>query len=77
MPPKEAAEAVQAFEKETGEVSGASKVKSALAKARRALKKKEPDVAKAKEEFAKAVALYDGQAGWRKAAQGEIAAGSR
>ncbi|MGI9355800.1 MAG: TRAP transporter large permease subunit, partial [Rhizobiaceae bacterium] len=73
--PARAIEAIQAFEKETGEVSGASKVKSALAKARRALKNKEPDVEKAKEEFAKAIALYEGQTGWREAAKGEITAG--
>jgi len=74
-PPKEVADAIQDFEREVGEVSGTSKVKSALAKARRALKKKEPDIAKAKEEYAKAVALYDGQAGWRKAAQGTLTDG--
>ena len=75
MQPARAIEAIQAFEKETAEVSGASKVKSALAKARRALKNKEPDVEKAKEELAKAIALYEGQTGWREAAKGEITEG--
>ncbi len=74
-PPEEAMDIVQVLEKEFGEVAGASKIKSALAKSRRTLKKKQPDLDKAKSEFEEAASLYEGQTVWRKATQGALAEG--
>ncbi len=75
QPPKEAMGIVQSLEKEFGEVAGGSKIKSALAKSRRALKKKQPDLDKAKAEFEKALGLYGEQTEWRKATQGALTQG--
>ena len=48
-----------------GDVEGADEVKAQLRNARRALKDKEPDRAKALEFYDKAVAAYEAQATWR------------
>jgi len=64
-PPEEAHELVNALSKAFGKVDGAGDVKSPLSKARRALKNKNPDPAKAMAEYEKAVAAYAEQKVWR------------
>ncbi|MEM7547313.1 MAG: SLC13 family permease [Pseudomonadota bacterium] len=49
-----------------GDIAGADDVKSALSKARRALRKRSFDPAKAMEEFEEAVTAYNDQKNWRK-----------
>ncbi|HEY5717040.1 MAG TPA: C4-dicarboxylate ABC transporter permease, partial [Motiliproteus sp.] len=62
---------IEAVERVLGD-TGASSVKSALAKARRALKK-EPDVEKAAKQLQQALARYQDELQWRQRAQGELA----
>ncbi len=64
-PPEEAEELVNELSRDFGRVDGAGDVKSALSKARRALKNKTPDPVKAMEEYEEAVAAYDEQKVWR------------
>lgn len=63
--PVEAHELVNDLSKAFGKVDGADDVKSPLSKARRALKNKNPDLAKAIAEYEKAVAAYAEQKVWR------------
>ena len=65
LPPEEAEELVNELSKAFGRVDGAGDVKSALSKARRALKNKNPDPVKAMEEYEKAVAAFEAQKIWR------------
>ena len=67
-PPEEAEGLVNELSKAFGKLDGANDVKSPLSKARRALKNKNPDPAKAMEEYEKAVAAYEEQKVWRSAA---------
>ncbi len=64
-PPEEAIEALKGLEREIRAVEGAGEVKKWLGKARKALKGRSPDVEKALEEYAKAIAAYEAQAEWR------------
>ena len=65
-PEAEAHETVNQLSKAFGKVEGAGDVKSALSKARRALKdKRNPDREKALVQYDKAVAAYEEQAQWR------------
>lgn len=50
-----------------GDVAGADKIKSAISKARRAVKSRTPSKEKALKEIANAIKLYDEQVEWRKA----------
>ncbi len=68
--PKEVMEVIKALESRIGLVPGAGDVKSPLSKARRALKKKEPQIEKALTEFDKAAAEYAEQKIWRAEAAG-------
>jgi len=68
--PLEVVETIKDFEAEVGAVAGADDVKKALSKARRALKKKTPDVEKALSEFDKAAEEYAAQKVWRAEAAG-------
>lgn len=70
--PKEGVEILQALEKRFGGVAGASEVKKALGKSRRALKRKTPKVEVAVEEYANAIAAYEGQKAWRSAAAASL-----
>ena len=63
--PTEAVELIQELESKFGAVGGAGDVKKGLGKARRAFKKKIPEVEKGLKEFDKAIAEYDEQKGWR------------
>ena len=58
-------ENLAALSKQFGEVDGASKIKSAISKARRALKGKKPDPEKARTSLEKALKLYAEQKQWR------------
>jgi TRAP-type mannitol/chloroaromatic compound transport system permease large subunit len=60
-----AIERLKSFEKEVGQVAGASAVKKLLAKARRALKAKTPDRGLAMAEYLKAKAEFEDQVIWR------------
>lgn len=63
--PAEIFPVVQALAKKFEKVAGASKIKSALSKARRDLKSKNPKKERALKSIDKAVALYAGQKLWR------------
>jgi DNA-binding transcriptional MerR regulator len=58
-----------------GDIPGASKIKSAVSKARSILKKKNPDTEKAMESIDKAIAEYDKELEWRSTAETELLAG--
>ncbi len=73
--PADAIDPVGALSKQFGNVDGASDVKSALSKARRALKVKSPDKEKALAEMDKAMAAYEAQLDWRKRAASELLPG--
>lgn len=55
-----------------GEIAGASDIKSAISKARSALKKKTPDPEAAMESIDKAMQAYDREMQWRNAAEAEL-----
>ena len=61
--------------KKFGAIEGADDIKSALSKARRALRSKTPDRDKALGEIDKAVEVYAQQSGWRKAADASLKSG--
>ena len=73
--PAEIEETVNELARRVGKVEGTSKIKSALTKARRSLRAKEPDKAAALEEIDKALALYEEQVAWRGAAQAALSEG--
>jgi TRAP-type mannitol/chloroaromatic compound transport system permease large subunit len=60
-----------------GEVGGAGDIKSALSKARRALKDKEPDRAEALAQYDKALAEFEAQKIWRAKAEAALGADLR
>ena len=69
-PEADAHETVNQLSKAFGKVEGAGDVKSALSKARRALKdKRNPDREKALVQYEKAVAAYEEQVKWRSEAE--------
>ena len=70
--PKEAAEAVRIIAKEVGAVAGARKVRSALNKVRRALRRRTPQVEKAKAEYQKVLEIYAAELKWRSAAKTSV-----
>ena len=63
--PAEAETKVNDLAKAFGSVAGAGDVRSALSKARRALKSRTPDQEKALKEYEKALAIYEEQVQWR------------
>ena len=65
MPEAEAEDLVDELSKAFGKIDGAGDVKSALSKAAKALKDKEPDREKAMEAYEKALVEFDSQLGWR------------
>jgi len=75
--PAEAAEAIKAVEDRIADLEGASELKSALSRARRALTARTPDPAQAAENLAAAAAAVGPQLQWRQAAEGELLAGLR
>ncbi|MEL6966478.1 MAG: TRAP transporter large permease subunit [Pseudomonadota bacterium] len=74
--PAEVQTQVQAFANKFSGVEGASKIRTGVNRARRALRARTPDVEKALTEFDKAKALFDEQATWRATAKSaELEAG--
>jgi len=71
-PFEEAAAKVAAVRSNAGSVAGARKTRSALAKVRRALRGRSPDKQKAQELLDKALADFDAELTWRKAASAEV-----
>ncbi len=62
---------IKGMESSFGEIEGPSNVKSALSKARRALKGNNPDKDKAMDQVAKAIEAYQAELIWRNAASNE------
>jgi len=71
--PKKAMAAIAALSKQFSDIEGTSKIKSALAKARKILKARKPDPEKAQAELAKAREIYDEEISWRKIAAAQLA----
>ncbi len=67
--PVDAIEPLKALARQFSDVAGAGKVKSAISKARRAVKSKTPDKGKAQAELDKAIAIYQEQLTWRAKAE--------
>jgi hypothetical protein len=67
--PAEAAELVNEVAQQVGKVDGARAVRSALNNVRRALKRRTPEIDKAKEDYAKALDVYADELKWRTAAK--------
>tara|TARA_R110002096_G_scaffold14582_8_gene50759 strand:+ start:1465 stop:4107 length:2643 start_codon:yes stop_codon:yes gene_type:complete len=70
--PDEMVDALSALSKKFGKVDGVDAIKSAISKARRALKSRNPDKAKAQVELDNAISAYQGQVAWRKQAEQTI-----
>lgn len=73
--PDEATERFKAIESQLGEISGTSKIKSPLSKARRLFKKGEPDREKALGYFEESVSTYREELAWRQQALQSVAPG--
>jgi len=71
--PEDAVEPLAVLGRQFSEVSGVNDIKSAISKARRAVKSKNPDKAKAQAQLDKAIALYQGQLEWRAKAEADVA----
>jgi TRAP-type mannitol/chloroaromatic compound transport system permease large subunit/predicted nucleic acid-binding Zn-ribbon protein len=67
-PAAQAMEVIKASEDALGALDGVSKVKSALSRARRALKGEPPNRDKANDQLDQALALYQAETGWRRQA---------
>jgi len=74
-PPKEAAGLVNAVAKEVGKIAGARKIRSALNKVRRSLRRRTPELDKARAEFTKALDLHAKELAWRTEARGNVLPG--
>jgi len=70
--PADAVEPLKELAGKFSDVAGASDIKSAISKARRAMKSKTPDQEKALAELDKAITLYTEQLQWRAKAEAEI-----
>ena len=73
-PPEKAMELIEAVEKKIGNVPGASKVKSAVSKARRKLRGDSPDPQGALAELEKAFPEFDQEVAWRQQAKTDMLA---
>ncbi len=73
--PAEAADRIQEVSKMVGSVEGTSAIKSPLTKARRAVKAKTPDPAKALDELDKSLAAFGDDLAWRQRATKELLPG--
>ena len=65
LSPEEMVDPLGTLGKQFGNVAGADKIKSAISKARRALKSRNPNKEKAQKELDKAIKLYSEQIDWR------------
>jgi len=71
-PPAEAAELINAVSKDVGRVAGARNVRRALSRVRRALRRRVPDIDKAKTAFAKTLTVYEKELAWRTVAKTSV-----
>ena len=74
-PPAEAVLAIRDVARRLGAVAGASRIKSKLSKARRAMKKRSPKPKKAMAELEKAIKRFTTEIAWRRRAKAELAPG--
>ena len=74
-PAAEMEKVVNDFANRIGSIDGASKIKSAMSKVRRNLKRRTPKLEAALKEFDKAKGLYEEQLDWRAKAATDLAAG--
>jgi TRAP-type mannitol/chloroaromatic compound transport system permease large subunit/cell division protein FtsB len=72
--PADLLDPLKALSAQFGDIPGASKIKSAVSKARSILKKKNPDTNKAMDSIGKAMAEYDKELEWRSAAETDLLA---
>jgi len=72
-PPADTLDTLSAASRQFGAVEGASKIKSAISKARKALKAKKPSLEKAEKALADAQQEYDTQMQWRMEAAEKLA----
>lgn len=73
MEPADAVEPLAALARRFSNVAGTSKIKSAISKARRAVKAKKPNKEKAHTQLDKAIEMYLDQVDWRAKAEAEVA----
>jgi len=73
--PADLLDPLKALSSQFGEIPGASKIKSAVSKARSTLRKKNPDMDKAMDSINDAIAEYDQEMAWRSSAEKELSAG--
>lgn len=71
-PPQEVGEIIKDVESEVGKVAGARAIRSAIAKIRRALTRRNATPEKAREEYQAAIAAYAQELTWRKQAATEV-----
>jgi tripartite ATP-independent transporter DctM subunit len=71
--PADSVEPLADLSRAFSDVAGAGGIKSAISKARRAVKSKTPNKEKAQKQLDKAIALYQDQTEWRAKAEAEIA----
>jgi len=71
--PADLIDPIKALSDQFGDIEGASKIKSAVSKARSSLKKKKPNQEDALESIDKAIELYDEELAWR--SEAELAVG--
>jgi hypothetical protein len=72
--PADLLDPLKALAAEFGDIAGASKIKSAVSKARSILRKKNPDTDAAMKSIDKAMAEYEKELGWRSAAEPAVLA---
>ena len=72
--PADLVDPLKALSSQFGEIAGASKIKSAVSKARSILRKKNPDTEAAMKSIDKAMAEYDQEMEWRNAAESAVLA---
>lgn len=71
-PPADIVEPLEDLANRFADVAGTDEVKSAISKARRALRSETPDRAKAQEQLDQAIALYTAQLDWRAQSEADI-----
>ncbi len=74
-PPAQAMASIKTVGKSLGSIAGASKIKSMLSKARRALKGKKPNVEKSRQMLQEGMNRFNEELAWRQRAVRELAAG--
>ncbi|MEM8698753.1 MAG: TRAP transporter large permease subunit [Pseudomonadota bacterium] len=74
LPFEEAEERIKSFEGEVRQVEGSGDLRTALSRARRAIRGRNPDPEEAAENMAEALQIYGNDLTWRKRASAELAA---